>query len=178
MAGAARAVRIRREVDATSVPTTTPTAAGAAGPPVTSSRRMVNSAGTARAYRTFVVFLVAFAIVYGVFLSIAATSVSNGTNYPVEVFLTVATAVGLVVGWWVTLGQAPISAGVENGELVVRPRIGRPKRFGTGTLRLHVLRTNGAGWFGPEATEFVEVSTLRGVRRTYLVGTHFFDFAQ
>jgi hypothetical protein len=145
-----------------------------AGPP---TRRFTNVAGSSRALRTFLLFVVLLAVIYGVFMDLAVTSVVNGTNYAVEGILTASVAVALVVGWFVTLGQTPSAAWVENGQLVVLGRMGRPRRFPTDTVRIHVLRSNGAGLFGPEPTEFVEISLAGGTRRTYLVGTHFFDFA-
>ncbi|MCI4347293.1 MAG: hypothetical protein L3J97_01575, partial [Thermoplasmata archaeon] len=66
---------------------------------------------------------------------------------------------------------------LERDELVVRERTGRLRRFPKDDLRIQVLRSNGAGFLGPTPTEYVEVATLYGVRRTYLVGIHFFDFA-
>jgi hypothetical protein len=142
-----------------------------------SIRRFSNDAGSSRALRTFLLFVVLLAVIYGVFMDLAVTSVANGTNYAVEVVLTVSVGVALVIGWFVTLGQTPSAAWVENGQLVVIGRIGRARRYPTDTVRIHVLRSNGAGLFGPEPTEFVEVSLPGGTRRTYLVGTHFFDFA-
>jgi hypothetical protein len=142
-----------------------------------SGRRFTNSAGSSRAYRTFLLFLVALAVIYAVFMGYAVSSTVTGTNYAVEGVLTASVAVGLIIGWWVTLGQAPTMAWVENGQLVVRGRIGGARRFPTDAVRIHVMRSNGVGFLGPEPTEFVEVSLPQGLRRTYLVGTHFFDFA-
>jgi hypothetical protein len=178
MAGAARAVRIRRDGDGSSIanesaPSPAPTLSAA-----TPGRRYPNSAGSARAFRTFLLFVVALAVIYGVFMDFAVTSVVSGTNYAVEAVLTLSVGVALVVGWFVTLGQAPSQAWVERGQLMVRGRTGTTRRFPTDTMRIHVLRSNGIGLFGPEPTEFVEVSVPGGARRTYLVGTHFFDFAR
>jgi hypothetical protein len=138
----------------------------------------VNSGGSSRAYRTFLLFLVALAVIYGVFLGIAVHDSSNGGSAEVEAILTGAVAVALVFGWFVTLGQAPSMAWVENGDLVVRDRLGRSRHYPTSSLRVHALRSNGAGLFGPEPTEFVEVSVPGGRHSTYLVTAHFFDFAQ
>jgi hypothetical protein len=137
----------------------------------------LNSAGNSRAYRTFLLFLVGLAVIYAIFMSLAVTSVATGTDSAVEAVLTIAVAVALIIGWAVTLGQTPTMAWVEGGQLVVRERTGRSRRFPTDTVRIHVLRTNGTSLFGAEPTEFVEVSVPRGPRRTYLVAAHFFDFA-
>jgi hypothetical protein len=177
MAGAARAVRIPRDGDGSSIAVEPSNRTASASAPAAAGRRFENSAGSSRAYRTFLFFLVALAVIYGVFISLAVTRVANGTNVAVEVVLTASVAVALVIGWAVTLGQAPSAAWVENRQLVVRERTGRSRRFPTDTLRIHVLRTNPTGLFGGEPTEFVEVSVPRGSRRTYLVGEHFFDFA-
>lgn len=140
-------------------------------------RRFTNEAGGSRAFRTFLVFLFALVVIYAVFMGYAVTNVASGTNGAVEGVLTAAVAVALAVGWFVTLGQAPRMAWVEVGELVVRPRLGKDRRYPTDTVRIHVLRSNGPGFLGMDPTEFVEVSLPGGPRRTYLVGTHFFDFA-
>lgn len=145
---------------------------------VPSSRRFPNSAGSTRAFRTFLLFLAGLAAIYGLFMGLAVRTATPGAGYAVEEVLTAAVAVALVVGWLVTLGQAPASAWIEGGQLVVRERTGLSRRFPTASVRFHVLRTNGAGPFGPEPTEFVEVSVPRGRRRTYLVGANFFDFAR
>jgi hypothetical protein len=138
----------------------------------------VNSGGSSRAFRTFVFFLVALAVIYGVFLGIAVHNSTSGTGTEVEAILTAAVAVALVFGWYVTLGQAPSMAWLESGHLVVRNRFGRSRHFPTDSLQIHVLRSNGAGLFGPEPTEYVEVSAQATRRSTYLVSAHFFDFAQ
>ncbi|MGA7860597.1 MAG: hypothetical protein WCB19_01915, partial [Thermoplasmata archaeon] len=166
MAGAARAVRIPRDGDGSSIAVEPSTATSSAAPFVSSGRRFVNSAGSSRAYRTFLLFLVALAVIYGVFMDLAVTSVVSGANYVVEGILTASVAVALIIGWFVTLGQAPSAAWLEGGQLVVRERSGRSRRFPTDAVRIHVLRSNGVGLFGPEPTEFVEVSVPRGARRT------------
>jgi hypothetical protein len=170
MAGAARAVRIRREADASLSASTTRAVQGA-------GQRYRNPAGSSRALRTFLLFLVALAVIYGVFMGFAVTSAAAGTNSAIEVVLTLSVAVALVIGWWVTLGQAPTTAYVEAGELVVRERTGRTRRFPIDGLRVTMLRSNDAGFLGSDPTEFVQLSAPHGPRRTYLVGTHFFDFA-
>ena len=140
-------------------------------------RRVPNSAGTSRASRTFIFFLVALAAIYAVFLSYAVTSSTTGAGSAVEGILTVSVVVALAVGWVVTLGQTPTMAWVEYGELVVRERTGRMRRFPMDNLRVHVLRSNGSGFLGPSPTEYVEVAASGAPGRTYLVAAHFFDFA-
>jgi hypothetical protein len=140
--------------------------------------RFPNTAGSARAYRTFVLFVAALAAIYGVFMGLAVRTSAAGANDAVEAILTAAVAVSLVVGWAVTLGQAPAAAWLENGHLVVHERTGRIRRFPTASVSYRALRSNSPGPLGPEATEFVEVSALRGPRRTYLVGANYFDFAR
>lgn len=122
-------------------------------------------------------FLVCLAVIYAVFIDLAVRSYSSTGSLSVEVILTVAVGVSLVVGWWVTLGQAPTVAWVEGNYLVVRDRLGRTRRFSRDRLRINVLRTNGTGFLGQDPTEFVELGVPGGQPRTYLVGTHFFDFA-
>jgi hypothetical protein len=178
MAGAARAVRIPRQGDGSSIAVESVAEHRVMAAAVPDSPRFTNSAGSSRAHRTFLFFLAALAVIYGVFLGLAVRSAAGGANYGVEEILTASVAVALVIGWFVTLGQAPVAAWVENGQLIVRDRTGRTGRFPADTVEIRVLRSNGTGPFGPEPTDFVEVSVPRGGRRTYLVGAHFFDFAQ
>jgi hypothetical protein len=177
MTGAARAVRIPRERELPMGSIDRPAPTMDRPPAAPSTRRFTNGAGSARAFRTFLLFLVALAMIYAVFMGYAVSSSVAGTNSAVEGVLTASVAVALLVGWWVTLGQAPTLAWVEDGELVVLGRLGRIRRFPIDTLRVHVMRSNGVGFLGPDPTEFVEVSLPGGLRRTYLVGAHFFDFA-
>jgi hypothetical protein len=176
MAGAARAVRIRRDTDgslAVESPVKVPVAVAATGV----GRRFTNTAGSSRALRTFLFFLVALAVIYAIFMSFAVQSAVSGANSTVEAILTASVAVALGIGWWVTLGQAPTTAYVQGDKLVVHERTGRARRFPMDGLRVTMLRTNGRGFLGPEPTEFVELSVPGGPHHTYLVGSHFFDFA-
>lgn len=173
MAGGARAVRIRRGPESGG-------SAGAPGPaasPVVASRPYANTAGGSRAFRMFLFFLVGLAVIYAFFMGYAVTSLAAATDGTVEVVLTVSVVAALGVGWWVTLGQAPTVAYVEGDQLVVRERTGRNRRFRTDELRINLLRSNPSGFLSPEPTDFVELSEPHGSRRTYLVGSHFFDFA-
>jgi hypothetical protein len=178
MGGSTRTVRIPRKGDGSSIAEEPSTEPGSASAPMVSSKHFTNSAGGTRAFRTFLLFLVGLAAIYGLFLGLAVRDTSAATGTSVEEVLTAAVAVSLVVGWLVTLGQAPAAAWIANGQLVVRERTGRSRRFPAATVRFHVLRTNGVGPFGPDPTEFVEVSAPGGGRRTYLVGAGFFDFAE
>lgn len=177
MAGAARAVRIPRERVGPPVPAEEPGPESSPDLTPARSRRVANTAGSSRAYRTFLIFLVALVVIYAVFLGSAVSSSAAGTSSAIEGVLTASVIVALVVGWFVTLGQAPTMAWVDDGELVVRTRLGTARRYPAESVRIHVLRANAVGFLGPEPTEFVEVSAPGGVRRTYLVGTHFFDLA-
>ncbi|HLY76327.1 MAG TPA: hypothetical protein VKT21_00390 [Thermoplasmata archaeon] len=174
MARAARAVRIRRDPGG-SVAEESPLIQKRLAAPV---QRFTNSDGTSRAFVMFLFFVVLLVAIYGVFLSVALRSSVDGAGTGVEVVLTVSAGAALAVGWWVTLGQAPAMAWIQNGQLVVRERTGRSSRFPTDTLRVQRLRSNGGGIFGKAPTEFVELSSPGRARRTYLVGAHFFDFAQ
>ena len=178
MGSSTRAVRIPRQGDGASIAVEPAAESPSAAAPVATRRRMPNSAGSSRAFRTFLIFLIGLAAIYGIFLGVAVRSSSASTSTPVEEVLTVAVVVALAVGWIVTLGQAPTAAWVDDEKLVVRERMGWTRRFPIATVRFHVLRTNGVGLFGPEPTEFVEVSTPRGAGRTYLVGANYFYFAR
>jgi hypothetical protein len=178
MADAARAVRIRRAA-ATPPGAEAPLPGTPSDTPVLpTGRRRPNRAGGQRAFRTFLVFVVGLAAIYALFLAYDVAVAPAATEATVSGFLTVSVVLALAVGWWVTLGQTPTVAWVERGELVVRERTGRLRRFPTDDLRIHVLRPNGSGLLGPEPTEFVELSVPGGPRRTYLVGARFFDFAR
>ena len=176
MAGTARPVRIRRDTDG-SYAVETPAGATSPASSHAVTQRYPNAAGSSRALRTFLFFLIALAVIYGVFMAFAATSATSGANSAVEAVLTLSVAIALFVGWYVTLGQAPTQAYIAGDKLVVHERTGRTRRFSVEGLRVTMLRTNGRGFLGPEPTEFVEVSVPGGPRHTYLVGTHFFDFA-
>ncbi|MFZ0830905.1 MAG: hypothetical protein WCB18_08690 [Thermoplasmata archaeon] len=176
MAGAARAVRIRRDTDG-SIAVETPTGTAQAVASRAAGQRFTNSAGSTRALRTFLMFLIALAAIYAVFMEFAVTSAATGANTTVEAVLTAAVAIALIFGWWVTLGQAPTVAYVQGDKLVVHERTGHHRRFPLEGLRVTLLRSNSRGLLGPDATEFVELSIAGGVHHTYLVGTHFFDFA-
>jgi hypothetical protein len=178
MAGAARAVRIPREGDSPGSAPDGASGASSGAAPTSSGRRFPNTAGSARAYRTLLFFIVALAVIYGVFLDLAIVSVTSGTNYTVEAILTIAVILAAIVGWFVTLGQTPSEAWLENGQLVVRERTGRTRRFARDGLRMHVVRSSPGGLLGPDPTEFVELSVASGRRHTYLVGESFFDFAR
>lgn len=177
MAGAARAVRIPRAGEGPAA-TESSTEAVLTPAPRSTEHRFTNAAGSSRAFRTFVFFLVALAVIYAVFLDLAVSSSTGGSNYSVEEVLTAAVVISLGIGWFVTFGQTPSGAWVEGGQLVVHERTGRFRRFPQDDVKFHVLRSNEVGIFGPEPTEYVEVFAPRAGRRTYLVGTHFFDFAQ
>ncbi|MCI4348586.1 MAG: hypothetical protein L3J97_08230, partial [Thermoplasmata archaeon] len=108
MAGRTWAVRIRRDDGAPGDTRLVPPVPG---------RRIANSAGTSRGFRTFLFFLVALAAIYAGFLSYAVTSSAAGASASVAGILTGSVAVALAVGWWVTLGQTPRAAWLERDEL-------------------------------------------------------------
>ncbi len=158
----------------------TPVPAGAPPRAATASRVHLNQAGASRAARLFLLFLAGLLLIYAVFIAYAALSPpAIGANPSVYGSLTGFVALAFVAGYVLTLAQAPRSAWLEADELVVQPRIGQPRRSPLGPdLRLVVLRRNPAGLLGPRPTEFVMVVALGQGTKTYLVGEHFFDFAQ
>jgi hypothetical protein len=117
-------------------------------------------------------------LLYLLFVGLSLSSPVPGVreNVAAWAYLTVVTAVLGATGWVVTLGRTPSGAVLRTGELVVRERTGRLRRFPANVLAdPKVVHRYGASFLGPEATEFIELRTSDGTRRTYLVGEGFFE---
>lgn len=144
------------------------------------ARPISNDAGRTRAFRLFVLFLVALLVLYGAFIAEAAASApAVRSNSAIYASLTGVVAVALVVGWLVTLGPTPRSAWVDGSHLVVRESLGRLRRFDLGPgFEVRTVRSQRSSPLSPEPTEYAEVSASRGPRRTYLVGQEFFEFVR
>ena len=146
--------------------------AGSDTEPSAPARFVENSAGRARAFRLFALYLVVLAAAYAGFLSLALTAPSQGTRDDLAA-LGALTLVAFVLGawgWTITLGRAPRGVRFEEGEIVVLERMGRPRRFvAPPALEVTVAYRYAPGFLGREPTELVEATALDGRRRAYLV---------
>jgi hypothetical protein len=137
-----------------------------------------NRAAETRAGRLFGLFLVVLVVIYAWFVALAELGNHSGVlSAPVAwgVFSLLALLLA-VWGWSITYGHTPKSAQRREGEILVRERLGRIRRFPIESVTtLKVAQHNGASLLGPEPTQFVEILSRERVRRTYLVGERFFE---
>ncbi|MCI4317685.1 MAG: hypothetical protein L3J96_04035, partial [Thermoplasmata archaeon] len=141
-------------------------------PTAPASRFVSNDAGSARAYRLFIVYLAGLIASYLAFLVLAFTAPQPGTREDLVVLggLSVAAVILIGWGWVITVGRAPRGIRFEGKELIVLERWGRPKRFESPPLlELRVVYRYTPGFLGREPTELVEVTSLDGRKRAYLV---------
>ena len=137
-----------------------------------------NRAGTQRAVRTTLLYVVAVAVLTAVLTDLDLSS-AEGTRPVVlqglELFLGV--AVALVIGSAVfALTPAPRSVEVGASEVVVVGRWGRRRSFGPlETLAPHVLKHFADGILSTRSVDMVEVSDPRGRRYVYQVESGLFD---
>lgn len=76
-----------------------------------------------------------------------------------------------IVGWTVTLGQAPRGVWVRENSLVVRERLGREREFpAPAEGGVVVVRRYAAGWLSNEPAAIVRLKDASGLPRVYLVG--------
>jgi len=137
-----------------------------------------NTAGQARASNLFLGYLVLLLVIFLVFIGLAYTSPSPGPRSDTSAWAVLALlGIGLAIGGWtITLGRAPRGAVVRGEEIAVRERLGRVRRFPVGdAAHLRVVHHYPAGFLSPEATEMVELVAADRSRRTYLVGSGYFD---
>jgi hypothetical protein len=137
-----------------------------------------NHAGERRAWRLFATYLLALAVIYALFLGLALTSPSPGPRDDTAAWasLTLLAAALAGGGWTITLGRAPRGAALVGGDLAVRERWGRVRRFPAGSeAHRRVVHHYPSGILGPDATEMVELVAVDRSRRTYLVGEGYFE---
>jgi hypothetical protein len=151
--------------------------AGRSAPSGTGARFTENRAGTRRATRLFGMFVGVLLVIYLAFAALTLASPSPGVRSNVATWA-VFSGMALVValwGWLITFGRTPRGAVRRGSEIVVRERLGRPRRIPMDeATQPTVVHRYGRSLFGPEPTEFVEVRTTDQVKRTYLVGEEFF----
>jgi hypothetical protein len=159
--------------------------AAAAGAPSGEGKRAAfavgwvqNQAGEARARRLFGLFVVVLLVIYGAFVGLATAGSSSGVrSAPAAwaIFTLLAVLLGLW-GWSLTFGKTPRSAQRREGDLLVRERMGRVRRFPVeSAFSMRVVQRYHAGVLGPQATEVVELLTRERRSREYLVGERYFQ---
>jgi hypothetical protein len=139
---------------------------------------VANRAAERRARRLFGLFLLVLVLIYLAFVGLGELGSSSGLrSAPAAWVVFSALAAGLAAwGWFLTLGRTPRSALVREGEILVRERLGRVRRFPVEwAVAPRVVQQYPASFLGPEPTEVVEVAGSDRVRRTYLVGERFFE---
>ena len=137
-----------------------------------------NRAAEGRAARLFGLFLGMLVVIYVVFLGIAELGTQSGARSAPGAWAVFSLVAVLLAGWgwWITYGRTPRAAQKREGDLLVRERLGRIRRFPLDTAAApRVVQHYEAGWLGPEPTEFVELVTRERSRCTYLVGERFFE---
>ncbi len=131
-----------------------------------------NRGGFARAFRIYLLYLIALAALYGFFLTLDIRSTVAGTSISesgILGFTLVALALA-VVGAWVTLGQAPRGARFDPRQIVVTERWGRVVIFPPAEdLKIRLVRRHPRSFLSPTPTATVLVVTQAGARRTYLI---------
>lgn len=148
-----------------------PVAAPRIAPAPGDERFVPNAAGTARAVRLFVAFLALLLVIYLLFVGLAlSTRGASPAGNAIAWGIFSAFAAGFAIsGWTITLGRAPRGFWRRSGELAVKERLGRVRRFPANGVP-KVAKRFGAGPLGPEPTIFVELTGTDGAKRTYLVG--------
>ncbi len=132
----------------------------------------VNRGGAQRAGRLFLLFLAATFALYAGLLGLMDRGPGGlYGNEPLLLFLAVLVVALLIVGWRVTLGQAPQGAWVSPTRLVVRERLGRRREFAIGPASPPVVaRRYPSSWLATEPTALVHVRDVTGLSRHYLIG--------
>jgi hypothetical protein len=158
-----RRVRLARGASATS-----PVAGGTADGPL---RRVANRAGTERARRLALLFVVVLAALYLGF-SVAARGAPGGSSAGARSDLEIFGGVALltaVAGAGVTLLSAPAAIEFDGGITVIVSAFGTRRTFGPGpSASVRVVRRFRAGWLSSRPVESVEISA-GPIRRTYLL---------
>ena len=140
-----------------------------------------NVAGSQRALRLTVVFVVALSALYAAFVLYDRTA-PGGTSAVTEngvLFFTVLFALFLLVGALYSLTPAPRAIEVSPDRVVVVGRWGRRRVFPPlERLSVVVVRRYPSGWLADGPVELVEVSGDDTPRRSYLVDTAVFAGAR
>jgi hypothetical protein len=154
-----------------------PLAPAEAGP--TSAFRP-NRAGTQRAVRLSLLFLVVLAALYAGFAIVqrgVPGASSPGGQFDLY-FFTAVTAVVAVAGTFVALGQAPRGVEVSPTETVVVGRFGQRRSFPPlGVLQVREVRSYRTALLSSAPVAVYELTPKKGVSRTVLVEQGLFDAA-
>jgi len=151
-----------------------PRGASAPGPPLDTSAlgRRENRAGTLRAVRVSLFFVLAVVVLFAVLVSYARAApggTSSGTAFQLDLFAVVAVAVA-AGGSALSLGSAPRAIEVRQNLTVVVGRFGGRRRFpALPALSVRLVRRFPRGLLSPEPVEVVEVTGGR-FRATYFLG--------
>jgi len=134
-------------------------------------RLLRNRAGTQRARRIAVAYIVAIALVFlalGLLARTAPAAGTSGAGQDLELAGGVALALA-VLGALVSLTSAPVAVERTGGETIVHGLFGYRRRFREGPgFSVRVVRRFPAGLLSVEEVESVELAS-KGVRRTYLL---------
>ncbi len=165
-----RAVRIAR--------TSRPAEPASARPSEPAATFRPNRAGTQRAFRLSLIFLVALAALYGGFVAeqrgVAGAS-SPGGLFDLYFFTAVTAVVG-VVGTLVAVGQAPRGVELSSERTVLVGRFGGRRTFPPiGPLHLRLVRSYRSGLLSSAPVAVYELSPEKGASRTVLLEEGIFD---
>jgi hypothetical protein len=167
-----RAVRIpRARADSDRpAPDETTVASGSSLPASGRVDRRRNQAGTERAFRLTLIYVVTLVVLYVVFV-LLDRSAPGGTSTAVQTgllyFSAIAVALG-VGGALVALGPAPRAIELTTDSLVVIEWYGRRRTFPPlAEVQRSVVRRYPASFLSSRAVEAVELGTPAGGRRTY-----------
>lgn len=128
-----------------------------------------NRSGSQRAWRLFGLDVLALAALYAVVLALLSRGPGGitGNADVLAVLAGLAVAIG-VVGFYVTLGQAPRGIWTGRRGAVVEERLGRRRELAPSS-ESRVARRFPAGWLASGPTEIVRVVDATGRPRVYLV---------
>ena len=136
-----------------------------------------NAAGSMRALRLTLLYLLALGVLYLVFALYEATmpySSGTGAENGLLLFSGLATVLA-VVGPYVTLSPAPRRIEIRSSSVVVVGRWGgRTEWAPWSEVSLRVVRRYPAGLLSRDPVESIEVAIPGRTPRTYLVGTELF----
>ncbi len=129
-----------------------------------------------RAGRVFGLFVVGILTIYFLFIVIAETGAGVRAAPTAWIIFTLLAVALAGSGWTITFGRTPRGAQRREGDILVRERIGRVRRFPVEAAAApKVLQRFDGGILGPQPTEVVEIATRERVYRTYIVGERFFE---
>jgi hypothetical protein len=120
-----------------------------------------------------VLYLLVLFPLYAIVTGLMATSPYEGVRTDVAGYAVLSgiAMVSVLVAYLLTVGRAPWAMYASAGDLVVRERFGRVRRFPIDeSLRVVSVRRSPASFFSPEPTETVQVSARDKSTAEYVVG--------